>query len=157
MTSAVYVHPLARHRKQIPLIAAWFTSEWPEWYGSGGKGNVIQDLQEFAASESELPIGMVIFQNHIPVGAAALKAQSILSHVHLTPWAAAGYVLPSHRGQGLGAALLGALVTEAHNLGFERVYCGTSTAERLLVRSGWRALEVIVHAGKPLTIFQSAA
>jgi hypothetical protein len=30
------------------------------------------------------------------------------------------------------------------------------TAERLLERAGGQALEVIVHAGKPLTVFQSA-
>ena len=157
MPSAVIVEPLAHHRDLIPLVAQWSVSEWPSWYGPGGPGNLAQDIDAFAASESSLPVGMVIFENHVPVGAGALKAHSIPSHAHLSPWAAAGYVLPSCRGRGLGALLLQALVVRAQVLGFERVYCGTSTAERLLSRAGWQPLEVIEHAGKPLTIFQSAA
>ncbi|MGH8607612.1 MAG: GNAT family N-acetyltransferase [Gammaproteobacteria bacterium] len=42
-------------------------------------------------------------------GIAALKAESIASHRHLSPWAAAGLVKPSERGRGIGAQLLAAL------------------------------------------------
>ena len=157
MPSAVIVEPLAHHRELIPLVAEWFVSEWPNWYGPGGPGNLAQDMDAFAASASVLPVGMVIFENHVPVGAGALKAHSIPSHAHLSPWAAAGYVLPSCRGRGLGALLLQALVARAQALGFEHVHCGTSTAERLLTREGWQPIEVIEHASKRLTIFQSAA
>jgi GNAT superfamily N-acetyltransferase len=157
MPSAVNVQPLALHRELIPLVAEWFTSEWPGWYGAGGQGNVSQDLEAFAASETHLPVGMIIFENDVPVGAGVLKVQSIPSHTHLSPWAAAGYVSPSCRGRGLGALLLQALVEKARELGFARIYCGTSTAERLLLREGWQPLEVTEHSGQPLTVFQSAA
>ena len=61
---------------------------------------------------------------------AALKAESIASHRHLSPWAATGYVLPSHRGHGIGAQRLSwlLLLAEAGDLGFSHVYCGTSTS-----------------------------
>ena len=157
MTSVVAVQALIHHRGLIPLVGQWFISEWPAWYGPGGQGNLASDLEAFASSETTLPVGMVILENRVPVGAGALKTESIPSHSHLSPWAAAGYVLPSHRGRGLGALLLQGLVAKAQSLGFERIYCGTSTAERLLSRSGWQPLEETVHAGKPLTIFQSAA
>ena len=156
MTSAVIVEPLAHHRELIPLVAQWFVSEWPSWYGRGGPGNIAQDVDAFAASDAVLPVGMVIFESQIPVGAAALKALSIPSHAHLSPWAAAGYVLPACRGRGLGAVLLQGLVARAQELGYRRVYCGTSTAERLLLRTGWLPLEVTSLEGKPLTVFQSA-
>jgi GNAT superfamily N-acetyltransferase len=157
MPAVVVVQPLARHSELVPLVAEWFTSEWPSWYGPGGQGNVAQDLEAFSASETTLPVGMVIFENQVHVGAGALKTQSIPSHTHLGPWAAAGYVLPSCRGRGLGLCLLQALVAKAQELGFERVYCGTSTAERLLARAGWEMIEVTELEGKPLTIFRSAA
>ena len=157
MPSVVIVEPLARHLKLMPLVADWFVSEWPGWYGPGGPGNVAHDVEAFAASETTLPVGMIIFENQIPAGAGALKAQSIPSHSHLSPWAAAGYVLPACRGRGLGAVLLQGLLAKAHDLGYMRVYCGTSTVERLLTRAGWLPLEVTSHGGKPLTIFQSAA
>ncbi len=157
MSPTLTVEPLARHRDWLPLLAEWFVSEWPGWYGPGGEGNLSLDLETFAASETSLPIGFVALMDNKPIGAGALKAESIPSHKHLTPWAAAGYVLPSSRGRGIGAALLKSMLVHAQSLGHKHVYCGTSTAESLLLRSGWVAIEVTQHAGKALTVFRSAA
>jgi len=120
------------------------------------RGQHYQDLGAFTTSDTALPIGFVAFLAGEPVGAGALKAESIPSHAHLSPWASAGFVVPEHRGQGIGAGLLAAMLGHARSLGFPHVYCGTSTAESLLLRSGWRALEVAQHAGKPLTVFRNA-
>ena len=157
MPPVVHAQPLAQHRELLPLVGQWFTSEWPGWYGPGGNGNIKQDLEAFASSEVTLPVGMVIFENQKPVGVGVLKAQSIPSHPHFGPWAAAGYVIPSCRGRGLGAVLLQALVSKAKSLGFKHVYCGTSTAVNLLTRAGWQPKEVTSIEDKPLTIFKSAA
>ncbi len=147
---------LCRHQDLKPLVASWLRSEWPDWYGEGGPGNLPGDIEAFAASPTTLPVGMLIFAAATPVGFAALKRDSIPSHAHLAPWAGAGYVLPEHRGRGIGGELLRALVAQAASLGYPTVYCGTSTANRLLERSGWQRIETIVHAGKPLAIYRSA-
>ena len=157
MSSTLTIDCLARHQQLIPLVEQWFVSEWPSWYGVDGPGNIRPDLEAFAASEVALPIGFIAFNDGQAVGAGALKAASIPTHDHLTPWAAAGYVVPAYRGRGIGAALLAAMVSHAQALGFPRIYCGTSTAESLLRRCGWSSLALIQHAGKPLTIFSSAA
>jgi len=151
------VEPLAKHRDLLPLIQAWFVAEWPSWYGPAGQGNVAADLEEFAASEHCLPVGMVVFEGGVPVGAGALKAESIPTHKHLSPWAGAGFVLPQCRGKGIGSVLLASLVTKAHELGHECVYCGTSTAVSLLVRAGWSVVAVTQLEGKDLSIFRSEA
>lgn len=156
MPTTVTVEPLARHSMLVPLLAAWFVAEWPAWYGSGGQGDVLEDLQAFAASDANLPIGFVAFDEGSPIGAGALKAESIPTHRHLSPWAAAGFVVPARRRQGIGGVLLQAMVVHARALGHPHVYCGTSTAESLLRRSGWSAIKVTRHAGAPLTIFRSA-
>ncbi len=129
-------------------------AEWPAWYGAGGAGDVDRDLLEFSASEADLPVGLLVFEGDEVVGIAALKAHSIPSHTHLGPWAAAGFVLPSQRGRGIGAYLLQGLVAQAANLGFSEVYCGTSTANSMLERSGWELLETIVHDEKSLGIYR---
>lgn len=134
-------------------MASWFVQEWPEWYGRGGRGNAEADLHAFAASEATLPIGVVAFDGDAPVGVAALKSASLPTHGHLSPWAAAGFVLPAHRGRGIGATLLEALVQQAPKLGYQRIYCGTATAVPLLRRSGWSELEVTQHEGESLVIF----
>jgi GNAT superfamily N-acetyltransferase len=146
------------HRLDLkPLVSSWLLTEWPEWYASGGPGDLQRDVQAFGASPRDLPVGLVVLSGAEPIGFGALKQESIPSHPHLSPWAAAGYVLPTLRCQGIGAALLRALVSHATSLGHPVVYCGSSTAASLLERSGWRLHENITHAGKPLGIYCSGA
>ena len=150
------IQPLPQATHLLPTVSHWLLTEWPDWYGEGGPGNLRADVTAFAASEMTLPIGFVAFDDGIPVGFGALKTESIPSHKHLTPWAAAGFVLPERRGEGIGALLLQAMVAHATTLGFEHVYCGTSTSVSLLHRAGWHVVEEIVHAGQSMVIFAAA-
>lgn len=149
------IEPLAAHPDVLPVLQQWFETEWPTHYGSDGPGRALQDLRAFA-NHGSLPVGVVAICDGIVCGVAALKAESIASHRHLSPWAAAGFVVPSQRGQGIGALLLSALEQEARKLGFSSVYCGTSTAESLLIRGGWRLSEQITHEGRALGIYHKA-
>lgn len=149
--------PLPHARHLMPTVSHWLLSEWPNWYGEDGPGHLSADVTAFAASDRTLPIGFVAFDDGNPVGFGALKAESIPSHRHLTPWAAAGFVLPERRGKGIGALLLQAMVAHARTLGYEHVYCATSTSVSLLHRAGWHVVEEIMHAGEPMVIFRSGA
>jgi GNAT superfamily N-acetyltransferase len=150
----VIIEPLTRHRPLLTLIAKWLVSEWPAWYGPGGTGDVDNDLRAFAASEDVLPIGMVAFEDDVPVGIAVLKGESVPSHRHLGPWAACGFVLPEHRGRGAGSLLLHAVARKADDLGYPNVYCATSTSKRLLERAGWFPMETTLCDGCTLTVFR---
>lgn len=154
MPAPITLAPMAQSRQLMPLVGAWFRNEWPGWYGPGGAGDLGADLAAFSASETVLPVGLIAFLDGQPVGAAALKATSIASHVHLSPWAAAGFVLAPWRGRGIGAALLQGLVAKAGQLGHAHVYCGTSTSASLLLRGGWEVIDVVTSPGDPLTIFR---
>lgn len=153
--STLTVDLLAHHRALIPQVTAWFCAEWPDWYGADGPGDAAIDVAAFAASADVLPLGVVAFENGEPVGVAALRQTSIASHTHLTPWAVAGYVVPSCRGQGVGTQLLRALVAQAQRLGHARVYCAASTAGPLLHREGWMPADMIDGDGdrERLTVF----
>ena len=72
--------------------------------------------------------------------ACALRAESIDSHRHLTPWLAALLVAPEHRRRGIGTALIAAIEDEARRLGHGRLYVGTDEAG-LVERRGWRAFD----------------
>jgi N-acetylglutamate synthase-like GNAT family acetyltransferase len=152
----VIVEPLRHHADFVAEFARHFEQEWPDWYGPSGPGSAAQDLAAFANPEGALPVGVMAFsETGQPCGVAALKASSIAEFNHLSPWAAAGYVLPQLRGQGIGAALLAALLVEAKRLGYNSVFCATSTAASLLQRQGWRLLQSTVHDGKPISLFRS--
>src|SRR5215831_18635540 len=137
MAQPIVVSPLPRHRELVPLLASWFVQEWSSWYGPSGQGDAIADLTAFAVSEISLPIGLVAFLGATPVGVGALKNESNPTHKHLSPWAAASLVLPTHRGHGVGTELVACLVRLAACLGYPHVHCATSTAITLLRRSGW--------------------
>ncbi len=151
----ITVSRLVEHPEVLPIVARWFQGEWPDWYGPGRFGDAERDVQSFA-NEGSLPVGVVAFSAGEPCGAAALKAESIPSHTHLAPWAAAGFVVPKLRGRGIGALLFSALEAEAKALGFDSIYCGTSTANLLLQHSGWRAIDAVQLLGKDVSVYAKA-
>jgi GNAT superfamily N-acetyltransferase len=146
---------LASIPQAIPVLREWFEAQWPAYYGPGGRGSALLDLRAYAHRGS-LPVGVVALEAGRVCGVAALKARSIESHAHLLPWAAAGLVHPGMRGQGIGGVLLGALEEQARELGFERIYCGTSSAQRLLQRRGWQLLDSVIHDGERLDVYMKA-
>ena len=155
VASVLRVEPLYRHHALAARVRDWLLSEWPDWYGPGGPGTLNDDVAAFTASPSRLPIGFLVFDRGEPIGFGALKTESIPTHKHLSPWAAAGYVLPSWRGRGVGSVLLRGIVAHASALGFAHVYCGTSSAITLLRRAGWAEVDATVLEGKPLAVFRS--
>ena len=150
------IQRLSLHRHHLPLIADWFRSEWPAWYGPGGAGDADADLMRYAQAGPAIPLGLVALAGGQPCGFGALKDDGIPSGSALGPWAGAGYVPPARRGQGIGALLLRGLVREAASLGFEHVYCATRTAQTLLLREGWQAIETVQQGDERLTVFRSA-
>lgn len=154
MQTKLTVEPLAVHPEALPTLVSWYEAEWPSWHRSG-HGDAKRDLLAFS-NQGCLPVGVVALRNGIVCGAAALKAESIESHKHLSPWAAAGFVDPALRGQGIGLQLLHALEVQAQALNFRRIYCGTSSAGTLLQRANWQHMERITHEGKALSIYEKA-
>jgi GNAT superfamily N-acetyltransferase len=150
---AVLVEPLALHPGTLPELCRLFEAEWPSWYGPGGPGNAADDLSAYSSSTG-LPFGVVALQGGDVCGVAALKAESIPSHRHLSPWAAAGFVKASLRGRGIGTALLVALEEQARIQGYCAIHCATATSESLLQRRGYRLLERVAQEGQDLGVYQ---
>jgi len=41
-------------------------------------------------------------------------------------------------------------------LGYDRIYCGTSTANRILERRDWQLMEQVKYDGEDVSIYQKA-
>jgi GNAT superfamily N-acetyltransferase len=143
---------LSDHLEVLPTLKDWFEIEWASYYGPGGGGNAQRDLMAYA-NGVELPVGVVAFLNDEICGVAALKSESIGTHSHLSPWAAATLVRRDHRGRGIGSELIRMLEQEAKRRAYDQIYCGTSTATRLLERRGWRLMERVVYDGDNVSIY----
>lgn len=146
---------LADHPEALPILEYLFQTEWPGYYGAGGPGNAHQDLSAYS-NRDQLPVGLVAFVGTEPCGVVALKAESISTHKHLTPWVGGGMVAPQFRRHGIGASLVVALENVARSLGFKTIYSGTSTAHTLLVRESWRFMEQVQYNGETVSIYEKA-
>lgn len=155
MHSAMTVRPLREQPELCAFFARQFEIEWPDWYGPNGKSYAAADLKDYANPAGELPVGVIALDEAMsPVGIAALRATSIESHLHLGPWATAGFVIPERRREGVGAVLLGALVAEASRLGHPLIFCATASAVSLLRRAGWTQIDTVSNNGEIQHIFQ---
>ena len=152
MSADVRIGYLADHPEALPPLERLFQCEWSSYYGAGGPGNAHRDLVAYS-SRGQLPVGLVAFLGTEPCGVAALKADSISTHKHLTPWIGGGMVAPQFRRQGVGAHLVSALEDVARGLGFTTIYSGTSTANSLLMRGGWQLMEVVQYDGEAVSIY----
>jgi GNAT superfamily N-acetyltransferase len=153
MSTTLRIAHLVDHPETLPVLKEWFETEWESYYGPHGPGDAEKDLISYA-NQGELPLALVAFIGDELCGIAALKAESLSTHAHLCPWAAAGLVSPAHRRQGIGAHLLSALEEVASTLGYAHIYCGTSTAVGILHRTGWQFMERVSYNGDDVSIYQ---
>ncbi|MFG0333235.1 MAG: GNAT family N-acetyltransferase [Maioricimonas sp. JB049] len=144
MSSSVTIMPLANHPESLPLLIEWFEQQWAPYYGPDGPGDAAADLRG-CCNTDQLPIALVAFTNGRVCGTAALKAESVTTHSHLTPWLAALLVAPEFRRRGIAGQLIAAVEQTARQLGFEQLYVGTGegsgTAESTIRRRGWEFVE----------------
>jgi GNAT superfamily N-acetyltransferase len=153
MSSDVRIGYLVDHPEALPALERLFQSEWAAYYGADGPGNAHHDLVAYS-NRGQLPVGVLAFLGSEPCGVAALKADSISTHKHLTPWIGGGMVAPQFRRRGIGTRLVSALEDVSRDLGFTTIYSGTSTANSLLIREGWRFMEVVQYNGGTISIYE---
>lgn len=123
--AAVRIVPLPEHPEHVPAVAGLVYREfWADRPGGlseaylarafGGRAEPGRVIRSLVALEGDTPLGCVHLIDHDDD-----------SLPELTPWLAAMVVVPGRRGQGVGSALVRALLAEARALGHARVWLGT--------------------------------
>ena len=64
------------------------------------------------------------------------------------------YVLPAYRRQGLATALVQAVMHLAEQEQHKRIYVSTATANSILERLGWEAIDTAAEGHKSLIVYQ---
>lgn len=146
-------HALSEHPEWMPLLARWYFDTW----GRHVPGHTLADEQqrlEVFLQADELPLLLVAVDNDVPVGAAQLKFHERTERPERLHWLGGVYVAPSHRGTGLAATLIDALVVRGTPLGVRDLYLQTEVDDGgLYARLGWQPLESTRHAsGVPVRI-----
>lgn len=131
---------LADFPEHIPTCTSWIYGMWGSQSG-GAYERTLQKMTDGAGKDS-IPITLIAFNDKKPAGTVSLWANDA-SIPDLTPWMAAVYVHPFHRGLKISLALVDRLIDEARRLNFKEIYLYTGNAQDLYRKFGWEEISIV--------------
>lgn len=139
------IQNLVDYPQFIPTLAAWHHAQWS--YLDLGKSIAQRTATLRTHRRTAVPMTVVALSADELLGSASLIAHDMDTRMDLSPWLASVYVDPSHRGQGVGSALVRAIVARATAMGFPTLYLFTPDRARFYEHLGWRVLEHVQYRG----------
>lgn len=130
--------------RAAPTFAATVSDRiWRAWWQEDGFPLAhIADRVTASLTAEGLPLSLVAHRGDSFLGTASVIARDLDARPTLSPWVAAVWVDPDHRGAGVGRALVRAAAGVAFNLGHPAVYlCARPALSGFYSRLGWTLLE----------------
>ncbi|HUI60984.1 MAG TPA: GNAT family N-acetyltransferase [Steroidobacteraceae bacterium] len=136
------IEQLASRTELVPVVAAWIYDEWWQEVEGASPGK-LTDLLRGHLVPDQMPLTFVASVDTLPVGTVSLLAHDVGTEQwpQLSPWLAALYVVPEHRRQGIGAALVNAIVAQAGAMGRQVLYLLTTEREEFYSQLGWQVFD----------------
>ena len=135
----------------VPTIAAWHWAEWGHTDPGGSLARWTAGLRR-RVGRHVIPTVLVAFAGAEPVGSVALVEYDMSIWRQYSPWLSGMFVVATHRGRGIGSALLAACEAEAAGLGVESLYLYTHSAEDFYRRYGWSVVARDAYGGETVAI-----
>ena len=144
--------------ERVRLTAAtWSLEEWGRYYPDD---SVQAYLDWYAAADIDpdaIPVVLVAWDADGIVGTAALVPEDELPDpLEPGPWVAAVFVAPSHRGRGIGRALVDEITVRARSLGYERIWLYTHETAEWYLGFGWSVVRTARVNGHEVTVMTLA-
>ena len=122
---SIRIEPLRAHPQHVPFVARLVYREFWAGVPDGLSEDYLRRAFRGEAEPGRVLKSWVALEEDEPLGCVHLIDHDDESLPDLHPWLAAMVVVPGRRGQGIGSALVGALLHDARAMGFRRVWCGT--------------------------------
>ena len=155
----ICVVPLGERPDTVPTVATWLYEQWGYFHDHDSVDRRIGELRE-RLQTTELPVAFVALSSSAPdaepIGTASLTPDDLETRPDLTPWLASVFVRAPHRGKGVGAALVRAVVAHAHTLGIETLYLFTEDRADFYERLGWSLVGSEVYRGHAVIVMKIA-
>lgn len=136
---------LADYPHLLPVVASWIHDQWGRRSPGVSLQSTIERYRPYVQRDA-LPLTMVALSDEeVPLGTASLCVHGMHIRKDLTPWLAAVYVAPEHRGLGVGSAVVQATEGVAREMGFRKLYLFTPDREHFYARLGWHVLERVYY------------
>lgn len=138
----------------LPVLARWHYDQWGPLTGADSFDGYVSLLTEASATRT-VPSVLVAVADGDLLGSANLVASDLPPRPGLTPWLAQLFVEPTRRRDGVGAALVRAVLERARKCGYARVYLYTSgTLPQYYARLGWRVVERLPYLERERTVME---
>jgi predicted N-acetyltransferase YhbS len=136
----------------LPTLARWHYDQWGALTGASSFDDYVARLAEAAAGRA-VPSVLIAVSDGALLGSATLVAADLPPRPELTPWLAQLFVAPARRRDGVGAALVHAVLQRARQCDYPCVYLYTSgTLPRYYDRLGWRVVETLSYRQHERTV-----
>ena len=149
----ILIRPLRQAPEAGRLLAQAFKDAWPDFFAEWTAERIEREM--FMEGDG-LPAILVASVDGRVAGTVALRARSVETHEHLSPWVTGLWVAPDLRGLGLGRDLMHAITAEAAARGFREIHAVTNSARRLFDKLDWSAVEEIVYHGEEVTLYRKS-
>jgi predicted amidohydrolase/GNAT superfamily N-acetyltransferase len=143
----ITIDPLVDHPDLVPVIAEW---HWRDWNDQPLDFWIRCHATE--ARRDGIPRAWVAFLDGRPVGSVSLVERNMDSRSDLSPWLAALWVRPEHRGRGIGTVLTRRCEEEARRLKIDRLYLYTESAAGFYAGLGWKVLSEEEYECAPIVV-----
>ncbi|MGN6828817.1 GNAT family N-acetyltransferase [Paucibacter sp. M5-1] len=107
-----------------PVARLIYEEFWREVEGGYSVADLVAHLRR-ATDPDRIPLSLIAVEDGQLLGTINLIENDDAKRAHLRPWLAAMVVSQGRRGEGIGSALVRALLAEAQRLGLPRLYFGT--------------------------------
>ena len=125
LAPTVRIEPLLDHPRHVPYIASLVYQEFWAEVPDGLSEAYLAQAFGGQAEPGRVLKSWVALEGGEPLGCVHLIDNDDDSLPDLRPWLAAMVVVPHRRSQGIGSALVRALLDDARATGFPRVWFGT--------------------------------
>ena len=142
---------LADYPQHVSTVSKWIMDEW----GHETPSTTLESLEErfrTHLNRNAVPLTLLAMDEDLPLGTASLVVYDMKDHQELSPWLAAVYVLPEHRGRGIGSKLVKSIELLSANLDVEKLYLFTPDREAFYARMNWSVLERTSYREKDVVI-----
>lgn len=143
---------LCDHMRLAPDLARLHYAEWAPLLPSWSEADALAELRTHRSRQA-IPTTLLMLDDvHDVIGSVSLLQNDDERIRDYSPWLASLIVMPPHRGQGHGIALVDRCVQEARALGIPRLHLYTAGQQAFYRRLGWRVIDTVPLGIAPVDV-----
>ena len=145
---------LADRPGAVPLVAEWYFGEWGYLNPASTPEKVAAKLLA-SMNRDAIPLVVLAVMGDEVIGSAELKYREMTIYPEKEHWLGGVFVVPEHRGRGVAARLIDAVVNSARILGVDVLHIQTKRLDGgLYLKLGWQRTEQICYRGLDVLVMQ---